>query len=57
MTLRSPDPLAGVVSTTASGEQQTETGVSADLPDGGTVDVDFDGSGRIASVRVGPAGR
>ncbi|WP_413229717.1 DUF6882 domain-containing protein [Kitasatospora purpeofusca] len=38
-------------------QRQTETGISADLPNGGTVDVDFDGSGRIASVRVHPAGR
>ncbi|MFE7590089.1 DUF6882 domain-containing protein [Kitasatospora sp. NPDC057512] len=38
-------------------QRQKETGISADLPDGGTVDVGFDGSGRIASVRVFPAGR
>ncbi|MET8628657.1 DUF6882 domain-containing protein [Kitasatospora sp. NPDC004669] len=38
-------------------QRQEETGISADLPDGGTVDVGFDGSGRIASVRVYPAGR
>ncbi|MFE6049152.1 DUF6882 domain-containing protein [Kitasatospora sp. NPDC056446] len=37
--------------------RQEGTGISADLPDGGTVEVDFDGLGRIASVRVHTAGR
>ncbi|MFJ4799063.1 DUF6882 domain-containing protein [Kitasatospora purpeofusca] len=38
-------------------QRPTETGIGADLPDGGTVEVDFDGSGRIASIRVRQVGR